>query len=270
MDPARLSRFAIEREGLSLAAYDSGGNGLPVVFQHGLCGDMKQVAEAFPDKDAFRLITLECRGHGYSQSGGSFSIATFAEDVTALIKQVGAPVVLGGISMGAAIATRIAVRSPGLLLGLALVRPAWVIEAAPINMRPNAEVGELLANLPADRARAEFEAGETFAMLAREAPDNLKSLAGFFTREPLTTTAALLREISADGPGVTEAELGQFEMPALVVGTDADFIHPLSCAERLASLLPEARSVRLTPKGVDKAAHLSELHAALSAFLKGF
>ncbi len=270
MRQADLTRSVLEREGLSLAAYDSGGSGLPVVFQHGLCGDIGQVAEAFPDDGGFRLIGLECRGHGVSEAGDVFSIALFAEDVIALIERLDIPVVLAGISMGAAIASRIAVRRPDLVRGLVLARPAWVVEAAPDNMQPNAEVGALLSSLPPDEARAEFLAGETYALLVREAPDNLKSLLGFFDRAPTEVTAGLLNAISADGPGVTEIELRELAMPVSVLATRQDYIHPFAHAEKLARLIPGASLTEMTPKGADKSAYLADFQAALRAFLKGF
>jgi pimeloyl-ACP methyl ester carboxylesterase len=268
--PASLTRFSIERDGLSLAAYESGGEGLPVVFQHGLCGDIAQVAEAFPDDAEFRLVGLECRGHGASEAGGVFSTATFADDVIALIERIGKPVVLGGISMGAAIASRVAVLRPGLVRGLVLARPAWVVEAAPENMRPNAEVGALLSRLPPAEARAQFMAGETHATLERDAPDNLASLKSFFTRDPADITARLLRAISADGPGISEADLARMDVPTLILATDRDFIHPLAHAESLAHLIPNARLTEMTPKAVSKPGYISDFHSALRAFLKGF
>jgi len=270
MTPAELTRFTLERDGLALAAYDAGGYGAPFVFQHGLCGDIAQVAEAFPDGTGFRLIGLECRGHGFSEAGSAFSIATFADDVIALIERIGAPVVLGGISMGAAIASRIAVTRPHLVRGLVLARPAWVVDATPVNMWPNAEVGELLARLPSAEARAEFMGGETCALFSREAPDNLASLLGFFDREPQAVTASLLQTISVDGPGISEADLGMLEVPALVLATGRDFIHPLAHAERLARHMPSARLTEITPKAISKSAYINDFHSALTAFLKGF
>jgi pimeloyl-ACP methyl ester carboxylesterase len=265
----RLRRFDFIREGLTLAAYDSGGDGLPVVFLHGLCGDARQTAEAFPDDAVFRLITLECRGHGVSQAGDVFSIATFSGDIAALIEHLSLPpVVVGGISMGAAIASRIAICRPELVRGLVLARPAWVVESAPSNMRPNLEIGELLARLSPDEARAAFEASSTHLLLAREAPDNLASLLGFFDRQPVAVTSALLTKISADGPGIAEADLANLSVPALVLATGQDFIHPIPHAERLARLIPGAILKTLTPKGVDKPAYLADFHAALGAFLK--
>jgi pimeloyl-ACP methyl ester carboxylesterase len=239
------------------------------MFQHGLCGDARQTSEAFPDDPRFRLISLECRGHGASQSGTGYSIATFANDVAALIEHLRlAPVILGGISMGAAIASRLAVHRPDLVRGLILARPAWATEASPENMRPNLEVGELLARLAPAEAQAAFVKSETYRLLSAEAPDNLASLLGFFEREPLAVTSVLLRAISLDGPGINKTGLRKMNVPTLLLATDQDAIHPLALAEELAALIPGAMLRTLTPKGVDKPAYLADFHAALTAFLK--
>lgn len=261
------------REDVALRVVDSGGNGLPVLLQHGLCGDALQTTELFPDDTRFRRVTLECRGHGGSDPGDatSFSIATFALDVAAFIDCRGlAPVVLGGVSMGAAIALRVAVRRPELVRGLILARPAWVADAAPDNMRPNAEVGRLLGAYPSDEARRLFQSGATAKRLATDAPDNLASLNGFFSREPLRVTAALLQAIAADGPGVTEAQLREIAVPTLVLGTKQDVVHPLAHALTLASLIPGSRFAEVTPKAQDRAGYVRDVRAALAAFLGGF
>lgn len=258
------------RDGLRLAVHGGGSAGPELVFQHGLCGDAKQVAEAMAGAAPQRWQALECRGHGASEAGGAVSMDTFAGDVAALIETRGVPVMLGGISMGAAISTRLAVTRPDLVRGLVLVRPAWVTAPAPANMVPNAEVGALLARLPPVAARAEFAAGATAQRLAAEAPDNLASLLGFFDRAPQDGTARLLTAISAEGPGITPDDLRALRLPVLVCGTGADAIHPLAHATALAGLIPGARLVTLPPKGRDKPAHLAALAAAMTDFLKEF
>ncbi|MET3614055.1 pimeloyl-ACP methyl ester carboxylesterase [Rhizobium aquaticum] len=250
---------------------DDQGDSLPVVFQHGLCGDAGQTAEAFPTSASFRRITVEARGHGRSASGDAsrFSISTFADDIAAYFERhLTPPVVVGGISMGAAIALRLAVQRPYLVRGLILARPAWFVAAAPDNMQPNAEVGHLLATMPPEAAKEAFLAGKTGRRLAEEAPDNLASLTGFFSREPIAVTAALLTAISADGPGVSEADLARINVPALVIGHGRDIIHPFAHAEALAASIPHARLVRITPKAEDRARYVSDFHAAVHAFLK--
>jgi pimeloyl-ACP methyl ester carboxylesterase len=263
-------RTTFERAGLSLSVVES-GSGRRMIFQHGLCGDAAQPQELFPAGGGWSCLTLECRGHGASEAGApdAFSIATFADDVAALaVARGGGPVVIGGVSMGAAIALRLAVLRPDLVSGLVLVRPAWFIEKAPANMAPNAEVGRLLAQHEPDEARTLFEASPMAAVLAREAPDNLASLRGFFTRQPIATTAALLTAISADGPGVSRETLAALAVPTLVIGHGEDFIHPLAHAEALAAEIPAARLVRITPKAVSRERYVHEARAALSDFLK--
>jgi len=256
-------------DGLRLAAHRDGA-GAPVVFQHGLGADAAQPAGVFPT-DAFACWTLECRGHGASPLGPAerVSIARSAEDVAAMIAALGlGPCPVGGISMGAAIALRLAVTRPELVSALMLVRPAWVTAARPDNLAPNAEVARLLATLPPAEARAAFEDSQIAALLRREAPDNLASLRGFFERTPLGQTATLLRRIAADGPGVSEADLAALACPTLVVGHDRDAIHPWAHAAALAELIPGAGLVRVTPKADEPARHGDEVRAALRAFLR--
>jgi pimeloyl-ACP methyl ester carboxylesterase len=262
---------ALVRDGLTLSVHDQGGSGTPVVFQHGLCGDSFQTREAFPGLAGFRPITLECRGHGRSEAGDlrSLSIATFTEDVAALIESIGAgPVIAGGISMGAAISLRLAVKRPDLVKALILVRPAWITALAPANMEPNAQVGSLLTAYPPEEAKDIFMQSEMAMHLSEIAPDNLESLEGFFWREPHAITSALLQQISKDGPGITDAEVRSLALPALVIGHERDYIHPYSHAMTLADLLPNSTLKDVTPKATSKALYISDLHRAISEFLE--
>ncbi len=249
----------------------SGENGPVVIFQHGLCGDAAQPAEVFPQDSQFRRITLVMRGHGASEPGdiSAFSIATFARDIIALVEERKlAPVVMGGISMGAALSLQVAVRRPDLVRGLILARPAWFTEKAPPNMIPNAEVGALLRRLPGAEAMKIFEASATARRLAEEAPDNLASLRGFFSRQPQDVTAALLAAISADGPGVDIPDLHRISVPTLVIGHGRDAIHPLAFAEELARHIPAAQLVKITPKSEDRQRYVADFRHAMQDFLK--
>jgi pimeloyl-ACP methyl ester carboxylesterase len=242
--------------------------GQPVYFQHGLCGSAAQTIEAFPEDPRFRLHTLECRGHGASPPGNTnaFSINSFADDVAESVEA--GPAILGGISMGAAIALNLAVHKPHLMKALILARPAWLIDNAPENMRPNAEIGALLANCPPEIAKTKFLASATAHHLATTAPDNLASLLTFFHREPIAVTSALLTKISADGPGVTEEHVRTLSIPTLIIATEQDAIHPMAHALKLHALIPHSRLVEITPKGVDKAAYVTEFRSTLLRFFE--
>ncbi len=258
----------LTRRDLSLAVHGGGKDGPPLVFQHGLCGDAGQAAEAMAGIDPQRWVCLECAGHGASEMDAQPSIARFADDVAALIETLDHPVALGGISMGAAVACRLAVTRRDLVRALVLVRPAWVTDAAPANMAPNAEVGKLLSRLPAEDARRAFVDGTTARTLAQTAPDNLASMMGFFDRKPQQDTARLLMSIAADGPAITAADLRALTLPVLICATTEDAIHPSAQALALADLMPKARLVGLPPKGRNKPAHLAGLASAMTRFLK--
>lgn len=258
------------RDGVALNVDGFDGPGA-IVFQHGLCGDARQPADMFPVAIADRRLTLECRGHGGSEAGDptAFSIATFTDDLAALIEARGfAPCVVGGISMGAAIALRLAVMRPDLVRALVLARPAWVAEPAPPNMAPNLLVGDLLAAHSAAEARELFERTDTVARLMSDAPDNLASLRGFFGRAPQAVTAELLRRISADGPGIDRDQVRGIAMPVLVIGHGRDAVHPLAFAETLAGLIPGAWLDIIPPKADDPDGYREGFRAALDQFLQ--
>ncbi|MGX9142391.1 alpha/beta fold hydrolase [Mesorhizobium sp. 128a] len=258
------------RDGADLA-YRDVGTGLPVIFQHGLGGDDAQVADVFPDLPQTRRVTLECRGQGGSGYGPAeqLSIATFAKDVEALADDLGiGPAVVGGISMGAALALRLAVHRPARVRALVLARPAWVAQAAPPNMKPYAVVGDLLMRHSPEDARRLFDESPVSAELARLAPDNLNSLQGFFNRPDPVLFGRLLVAIAGDGPGVSEGDIRAIAVPTLVIGHDHDLVHRLADARALAGLIPSARLCTITAKSQDRAAYRREFRACLSEFLE--
>jgi pimeloyl-ACP methyl ester carboxylesterase len=248
-----------------------GTSGTAIVFQHGLCGSAAQTEEAFPDDPRFKRLTLECRGHGGSEAGSHqhFAIPTFATDVAAMIAAHAKPrCIVGGISMGAAIALHLAVHQPHLVKALVLARPAWIAAASPDNIRPNTEVGELLSQHSPREAEALFLKSATAEKLRRDAPDNLASLQSFFHREPIATTSALLRAIANDGPHVTEQQVSSIRVPTLVIGTAQDVIHPLHMAETLHRMIPQSTLAVLTPKGENKQRYTVDFRAALLRFFE--
>ncbi|HTW25548.1 MAG TPA: alpha/beta fold hydrolase [Acetobacteraceae bacterium] len=265
-----MSGFILRRDNAALQGTDTGTGALTVLFQHGLGGSEAQVAENFPPAASMRRITLECRAQGGSTAGTArpFSIAMFSDDVLAACDARGVDAfVAGGISMGAAIALRLAVRVPARVRGLILARPAWLFDPAPANLRPYAEVATLLRAHPPEAAKARFTAGATAQMLARDAPDNLASLLGFFDRPDPALTATLLADIAADGPGVSRAEAAALRIPTLVIGHAVDHAHPLAAAEALTAASPGARLVQIPPKATEREAHVAAMRAAIRDFL---
>ena len=114
------------------------GHGLPLVFQHGLGGDLNQPIGLYHPQGDVRLIAFDMRGHGETRPLGDvdkLAIATFADDLITLVDQLGIEqAVIGGISLGAAVAVNGALRYPDRVLGLVLVRPAWIDRPMPENV----------------------------------------------------------------------------------------------------------------------------------------
>ncbi len=253
----------------SLSVFD-GGQGLPVVFQHGLGGDEAQVAQTFPPADNVRRITVECRGHGASSLGTArpFSLQMFAEDVLAVATERGFDrFVVGGISMGAALALNLAHHHSERIAALILVRPAWTFAAGPDNLEPIRAVARLLRSHAIDEARALFTGSEIGERIKANAPDNFASLLGYFERPNAVAFADVLADIAADGPDVSQAAAAALAVPTLIIGNQQDAIHPLSHAGVLADTIPGASLVEVTPKAADKLRHFAEIQDAVIRFL---
>lgn len=264
-----MGKTSFMRVDASLAIYDE-GQGLPVVFQHGLGGDEAQVAQNVPTSADLRRLTVECRGHGASSLGSArpFSIHMFSEDVLAAATEHGFDrFIVGGVSMGAAIALHLTHHHADRVAGLILVRPAWIFEASPDNLEPGRAVAALIRSHPVAEARERFIASEIGRRIASEAPDNFSSLLGYFERPDAFDFASVLGDIAADGPGVSKADAAAIGVPTLVIGNEQDAIHPLSCALTLAETIPGARHVEVTAKAADKARHFAEIQGAIADFL---
>jgi pimeloyl-ACP methyl ester carboxylesterase len=258
-----------------LLAYEDVGEGMPVLWQHGLGADRNQPAEVFPALPGtiagVRRLTLECRGHGNSELGDTsrLSIATFAEDAIALLDHLGIRhAIVGGISLGAALSMRLAARHANRVAGLILARPAWVVGPS-ATMAPYLEIAALLEEFGADEGALRFEASACLAAVAAVSPDNAVSLKSFFSRPNPASTIALLSTIPRDSPGVDAETIAGIQVPTLIIGTHHDFVHPLAYAERLQQILPHATLRVITAKSVNKDHYKLDFREALSQFLTG-
>lgn len=257
------------RDGCRLAYVDE-GHGLPVLWQHGLGADRAQAAEVFPAIEGVRRITLECRGHGRSGLGNAdaLSIEQFADDAIELLDLLGIErVVVGGISLGAAIALRLAVCHPDRCVGLVLARPAWADEAAPTYLRIYTEVAKYLAeDGPVDGAQR-LESSGLLHEVEAVSPDNAASLRGFFARPHPVSTIELLSRIPLQGPRVSRAQIQALAVPTLVIANRQDHVHPVATAHTLVSLIAGAAFELIPSKTVSRGDYVRAFRAAMHTFL---
>ena len=247
------------------------GTGRPFLFLHGLCGDALQPLELFPDDAGWQCHALESRGHGGSDIGDmkELSIQRLTEDATTYLESLDrGPAVIGGVSMGAAIALRLTADRPGLAAGLVLGRPAWVDQPAPTNLEPHRQIARYLGQFGPETARRMFEESAMAKTIADTAPDNMNSYHGFFNRRPTDQTQALLAAIADDGPGIGLDAMSRIDVPTLVIGTGRDLAHPLDMAKALAAQIPKAELVEITPKSDNRTAYVREFRDAVGGFLR--
>jgi 3-oxoadipate enol-lactonase len=107
-------------------AYDVEGEGPSLIFIHQVATDRRLWQSQRPFfAQRYRLITVDVLGHGdMAWPLAELSIDRAAMHVQALLEslQTGAVIAIG-VSMGAAIAVRIALNNPALIRGLVLVSP---------------------------------------------------------------------------------------------------------------------------------------------------
>jgi len=262
--------FFQTRDGCRLAYVDE-GHGTPVLWQHGLGADRNQPAEVFPDMEGIRRITLECRGHGLSELGdaSALSIRQFAEDALDLLDLLQVRrAVAGGISLGAAIALRLATVYPDRASCLILARPAWVCENAPQHLQIYREVAQLLERHGPEQAGQRLNASTLLREVETVSPDNAASMQGFFRRPNPLSTIELLGRIPAQGPGVSRSAVNELELPTLVIANGQDFVHPVETAQTLCHLIRDASFQLITSKTESRERYVEEFQHVLREFLE--
>ena len=271
-----MKRF--EHEGVALSYRDE-GEGPPLIFQHGLGGSVEQPFEVIEDLSGFRRITMECRAHGGSEAGPpqALSIATFADDLRALLDHLGIEKAhIGGISMGAAVASRFAVLNPARTATLCIARPAWFDRKGPENMAVFGLAARCLEDHESDSeetgrqaAKEQLMATDAFAALKSASAHNAKSLLRQLDSPDRVVARHLLAQLAVDGPGLSLDDYGTLTMPVQVIGHGEDVVHPWAMAEGIAAAIPGAQLVSITPKSENLEGYLSDFRAALLQFLQG-
>jgi pimeloyl-ACP methyl ester carboxylesterase len=104
--------------------YELSGHGPALVFVHGAFADARMWDSQWGHFiSKYRVLRYDLRGHGRTGSSGlaAYSMATFADDLSALLERLEfvSPVICGQ-SWGGSIAQAFAVRRPGQLRGLVL------------------------------------------------------------------------------------------------------------------------------------------------------
>lgn len=259
-----------ECDGLKFHYRDEGA-GLPFVFQHGLGGDVNQPFGLYRPPSGVRLIAIDARGHGETRPLGDankLTIATLADDLIGLldhleIKQA----VGGGISLGGAIGVNLALRFPDRILGLVLVRPAWIDRPLPENVALYSTIARLIRESGPDQGLAYFRTTPEYQAIEHESPDCARSLIGQFEHPRAVECLARLERLAADSPCSDRKEYDNLKLPTLILGNHQDPIHPWPLAQSLSEIIPGAVLREITPKSAGLDRHTSDVQRAIDDFL---
>ena len=246
------------------------GKGVPFVFQHGMGGDVHQIQDLFEPPIPFRLLTLDCRGHGETRPVGDpthLGFASFADDLLAMIDMLHLQqIAVGGISMGAAVALNFALRYPQRVLGLVLVRPAWLNEPLPVNLRVYPRIAALIRHYGAVQGLEHFKLTEEYLEVQCTSPMTADSLRRQFTRPQAEEAVDILECLPQDAPNREQEDWTRIPVPTLILANEYDPLHPFGYGEVLAHSIPGAILEKVTPKAVDAHQHARDIQRAIERF----
>lgn len=232
---------------------------MTTVLLHGLGADRRQplalfepVIQAVEGADEL-VVAPDVRAHGGFLAVGEpadFAIDRLAAEVCGQVPvalaeagrrapEASEPVTIIGISMGAAIALRIALAGLLPISRAVFVRPAFGDRSLPDNLRPFPVIGQILADAGPAGA-AEFQERSVYRQVVAVSPAGGRALLGQFQAPDAARRAMRLVEIPRNRAFGVDAELGELSsrgIRSFVVGAVRDPVHPVPLAERWASAL---------------------------------
>lgn len=252
------------------------GAGRPVLLLHGLGGDRTQALGLLPETFRCTRVAPEMPGHGHTDllddepvSFDAFASATAevvdAEQASGRIDSGPMPIV--GVSMGAGLASRLAVSRPDLVSRLVLVRPSFLDVSPPPNMAAFVEVARLLRDHGPAEGRRLFLTTETYEQMLNTAPAMAASLLGQFNRIEAQARARVIDQMPFSLPLPTAADYARIAVPTLVLAAPDDPVHAREIGRTLAGWIPGARFGTLPRKDLDVTVHQVALQHAVSADL---
>jgi pimeloyl-ACP methyl ester carboxylesterase len=218
--------------------YEEYGQGAPVLLVHGLGSSTRDWEYQIPELAAhYRVIAIDIRGHGRSDKPRErYSIAGFAEDVSALIEHLGLDRVhLVGISMGGMIGFQLGVERPELLKSLTIVNSGPEVKAkSPRDFLEIAKRWSLSRLLSLDTI------SKALGKLLFPKPEQAELRRKIEERWPQNDKRAYLASLDAIiGWGVRE-RLARITCPTLVIAADRDYT-PVAQKEAYVREMPNAR-----------------------------
>ena len=244
--------------------YETIGQGRPFVFIHGLGGDHNQIQSVYDPIDNVQLLVINMQGHGNSEANyDTLDFDYMADDVIKLLQLLNIEkATFGGISMGAAISTNIAIRYPQYVKQLLLIRPAWThlpmdtpVRTAYLDLAQALQQQDKQLFLQSSGWKIVNETTEytrnTFLHTFNE-PINVKEWQKF----------AILPTKS---PFHSIEELKTINMPTTILACKNDFVHPFEYGEYFHQYIVKSILIEIPSKDVDSKKHREMINQTIQS-----
>lgn len=256
-----MREFRFTSGGVRLFALEE-GTGPPIVMLHGGMADHRAVRPLVGSlATRHRLITPDLRGSGRSWYGEPLHFDLLADDVAALLDHLGEErAVVGGVSAGAGVAVRAALRHGARVAALVVARPVHGGARSGYTEEQSRAFGAM--NALASRAGEEGVSvlRPLYADLPRPVRD--KALAMIEGFDPASVVATSSFIAGGAQPFSAAEDLHAITAPALLVRGD-DPLHPAAVSDVYATHL---RGCRVLPASTsDLAAGIADFCRAISA-----
>ena len=233
------------------------------VFLHGLGASHEQfdfVHKSAPQSACLLMVDLPYHGENTAAPEAGLSFDDFAELVLALCDHLNIKHArFVGVSMGGGLALMCALRRPELVEHLVIIRPSWLASACPPHLALIERCGAWLDQYDPAEALAQLERDTAYQELLQDVPLAAASVQGVFLRPHATAHAPVLGAMFNDCPFASLNELRAVQVPATVIGTHADSLHPVSIANATANALPNGTLKILPPRYLRPKDHANAL-----------
>ncbi len=271
VDPTPAESLAQLEDGRSVHVLDAGPKSeRPIVFIHGLGGSLSSWQLVMGEMAAnHRMTAVDLPGHGGSSKTApdsvDYSVGGLANDVAfALNTGKRKPSVIVGHSLGGAVALKLAIEHPELVVGLVLIDSAAL----------GSTIGQELLDLMAGDAGVET----TRALLALFFQDQklvsdraVDEMAGFQEDGGWAAQQAVAQAAFADGRqtlGLEDA-FAAIDTPVLLIWGENDRVIPLADAVAALTVLPDAILKVLPETGhVPQVERAAEVATAIDRFVR--
>lgn len=248
--------------------FQSKGQGIPFLFQHGLGSNLAQPQNLLDQVRGVQLISADCPGHGATPLPSKIipSFDYYADEIIQLMDKLNSKkAILGGISMGAGIALNIAVRFPEKVEALVLVRPAWLANPNPKNLRILCRAADWIGQV---EGATSFQFDIEYMDIEKKLPLAAKSIMGVFASSQRKELPLVLNSLVGSQPIQQLSDLKKLTMPCLIIGNVDDPLHPFEMALNLQEVIPNSQLKKIVSRYIDNEQHKRMVNELVNDFIK--